>query len=218
MSATTKHPAKVIIAEDDETQGQQLLAFLSTYFLEVELVARGSNAVERVVSSPERYDVVIMDQVFQEQPDGLECLRKIRQAGAKTEVLLLTGYGDRETALQGLRAGAFRYMIKPPHPEELLANIEAAYDAANRRDAITRLSRENEEWKTSAMRVIVLAGIALASVLILTLVFGERSIAILVAFGSLILILGLVWHGLFKIKLGWRHRGTAATIDIRTLR
>ncbi|MEJ2717006.1 MAG: response regulator [Deltaproteobacteria bacterium] len=58
--------------------------------------------------------------------DGIGTLREIKMMWPLTEVILLTGHAATETAIEGVKGGAFDYLIKPAQIEELLEKIGAA--------------------------------------------------------------------------------------------
>jgi DNA-binding NtrC family response regulator len=70
-------------------------------------------------------DVVILD-IKMPGMDGIETLKQIKRCHPVIEVILLTGHGAVDTAVQGLKAGAFDYMLKPTEYDELLNKLEAA--------------------------------------------------------------------------------------------
>jgi two-component system, OmpR family, response regulator len=69
--------------------------------------------------------------------DGLETLREIKKIDASVEVILLTGHARTEAALEGIRAGAFDYLIKPVDVDELSFRLQ---DACEKRALILKKS------------------------------------------------------------------------------
>lgn len=70
-------------------------------------------------------DVVLLD-IRMPGKDGITVLKAIKAAHPVVEVILLTGHGTIDTAVEGLKSGAFDYIQKPARFEELLAKLEAA--------------------------------------------------------------------------------------------
>ncbi|HCO11953.1 MAG TPA: response regulator [Desulfonauticus sp.] len=70
-------------------------------------------------------DVVILD-VKMPGMDGIETLREIKIKYPLIEVIMLTGHGTVESAIEGMKLGAFDYLMKPCELEELLDKIEQA--------------------------------------------------------------------------------------------
>ncbi|MGD2016383.1 MAG: response regulator, partial [Desulfobacterales bacterium] len=70
-------------------------------------------------------DVVILD-ILMPGMDGIATLKEIKRRFPLVEVIMLTGHGTTESAVQGLKLGAFDYLLKPARFEELTAKLEAA--------------------------------------------------------------------------------------------
>lgn len=70
-------------------------------------------------------DVIILD-IKMPGMDGVETLKQIKAKYPVVEVILLTGHGAVDTAIKGLRSGAFDYLLKPADFDELIAKLEAA--------------------------------------------------------------------------------------------
>jgi len=73
-------------------------------------------------------DVVIAD-VRLPDIDGLELVRRLQAAGKKTPIILMTGFGTAEIAIEAMRQGAYEYVLKPLDPDTLVPLIERAIDA-----------------------------------------------------------------------------------------
>jgi len=74
-----------------------------------------------------RIDVVILD-LKMPGINGVEVLRKIKQNYPDIEVILLTGHASVETAVEGLKLGAFDYLMKPSTIPEIIEKVREAYD------------------------------------------------------------------------------------------
>ena len=70
-------------------------------------------------------DVVILD-IKMPGLDGIETLREIKKRFPIVEVIMLTGHGTIETAVEGMKLGAFDYLLKPANFEDLLAKLDGA--------------------------------------------------------------------------------------------
>lgn len=75
----------------------------------------------------ERIDVVILD-VKMPGLDGVEVLRRVKQKYPLVEVIMLTGHSTTESAVEGLKLGAFDYLIKPCDISILLEKVKQAHD------------------------------------------------------------------------------------------
>ncbi len=85
-------------------------------------------------------DVVVLD-IKMPGMDGIETLKQIKARHPVIEVLLLTGHGAVDTAVKGLKSGAFDYLLKPADFDELMKKLEAA---RQRKDAQAERIREAE--------------------------------------------------------------------------
>ncbi len=86
--------------------------------------ASGSEALEKLTQ--EKIDVVILD-VKMPGMDGVSALKAIKSRYSSVEVIMLTGHGTVESALEGLRSGASDYLTKPIDIDELVAKAEEAF-------------------------------------------------------------------------------------------
>jgi two-component system response regulator AtoC len=114
-----------ILIVDDELQ---ILTFLDDLFRtegwEVQTADSGSSGIDRLEES--RFDIVLTD-LKMPGPDGIEVLRTARKLQSDAEVIMMTGYGTVDTAIEAMRAGAFHYLAKPFKAEEVLHLVEKAY-------------------------------------------------------------------------------------------
>lgn len=102
----------------------------------VDLCDRGDVALEQAARVA--YDVVILDWSLPEM-DGLTVLRRWRERGLATPVLLLTARGTVGERVTGLRAGADDYLVKPFDFEELVARLEALHRRGAGQDVPRRI-------------------------------------------------------------------------------
>ncbi len=75
----------------------------------------------------EQFDVVILD-VRMPGMDGIETLKEMKRKWPLMEVIMLTGHGSVESGVQGMRYGAFDYVMKPASIDDLLGKIHEAYE------------------------------------------------------------------------------------------
>jgi DNA-binding response OmpR family regulator len=76
------------------------------------------------------HDLVISD-LKMESMDGLEVSRQIRQQNPKTPIMILTGYGSLETAIEALRLDLDDYVLKPVNRDDLLDKIQSCLEKKN---------------------------------------------------------------------------------------
>jgi two-component system, OmpR family, response regulator len=115
---------RVLLVDDEEDFRTTLANRLRKRKFEVCDVEDGFKALEAVKKNP--VDVAIVD-VKMPGMDGLEALRQIKGIDPLVEVIMLTGHASVESGIEGMRLGAFDYLMKPCDINELLFKIEDAY-------------------------------------------------------------------------------------------
>ena len=130
----------ILIAEDEADIRNILRLYLESENYEVLEAADGESAVAAVRSgSP---DLVILD-IMMPKLDGLEVLRRLRQAGNPIPVLLLTAKSEVEDKVTGLDTGANDYLTKPFSTAELMARIRAMTRSPAGGQVTSRLTLSN---------------------------------------------------------------------------
>lgn len=115
----------VIMLVDDEVGFLDTMAKrLGKRELEVLKATSGQEALEQLGRHP-LVDVVILD-VKMPGLDGIETLREIKKEHPLKEVIMLTGHATVETAIDGMKLGAFDYLMKPCDIDELLSKVKEA--------------------------------------------------------------------------------------------
>jgi DNA-binding NtrC family response regulator len=84
--------------------------------------------------------VVILDMKMPEM-DGIETLKEIKVRSPLTEVIILTGHGTVETAVSGLKSGAFDYLAKPIDVDDLISKAREAFDRRRQAEEKIRVAR-----------------------------------------------------------------------------
>ena len=113
---------KILIVDDEPAVRESLRRALELESYEIELAESGREALELLATNGP--DAVILD-VLMPGLDGLEVCRRIRRAGNRVPVLMLTARDEVENRVAGLDAGADDYVTKPFALEELLARVRA---------------------------------------------------------------------------------------------
>ncbi|MFD8708312.1 response regulator transcription factor [Kitasatospora sp. NPDC059648] len=112
----------VLIAEDDRAIRDSLTRALTLEGYRVRIAADGTQTL--AVLAEQRPDVLVLD-VMMPAPDGLEVCRRLRAAGDRTPVLMLTARVEVPDRIAGLDAGADDYLVKPFDVDELFARLRA---------------------------------------------------------------------------------------------
>jgi len=76
--------------------------------------------------------------------DGIETLREIKRIQPLSEVILLTGHGSVETSIEGMKLGAFDYILKPVKLEDLLVKMADAFEKKDAHDQKIRSAKIKE--------------------------------------------------------------------------
>jgi len=116
---------KVLLVDDENEFVEALAQRLEVRDFAVATAASGDEALARL--GQEDFDVVILD-VLMPGKDGIQTLWEIKQLKPLAEVIMLTGHGTVETAIEGMKRGAFDYLMKPTETDELVEKIKKAYN------------------------------------------------------------------------------------------
>ena len=116
---------RVLIVDDEEEFVETIVKRLKDRGLTAEGVTSGREALDLMQTRD--FDVVILD-VKMPGMDGIETLREMKKRKPLTEVIMLTGHGSVESGIQGLQLGAYNYVMKPVPLDELLSQMNQAYE------------------------------------------------------------------------------------------
>ena len=116
---------RLLIVDDEEQFVEALSERLSLRDYDVTTSLTGEDAVEKIKNY--NFDVVILD-VRLPGIEGTEVLREIKNLKPLIEVIMLTGHGTVEMAIEGMKLGAFDFLMKPCETEDLTAKIARAHD------------------------------------------------------------------------------------------
>ena len=119
--------SRILIIEDEASIRRVLTKILSeeneTY--QVDEAEDGSVGYEKI--SQNDYDLVLCD-IKMPKMDGVELLQAVKKIKPEIPVVMISGHGDMETAIQTMRLGAFDYISKPPDLNRLLNTVRNALD------------------------------------------------------------------------------------------
>lgn len=113
---------KILIAEDEEQLSRVLVAAMQHENHDITAVENGKQAVEK--ASENSYDIIILD-IMMPVMDGITALKKIRESGNKSYILMLTAKAEIDDRVLGLDTGADDYLTKPFSLKELLARLRS---------------------------------------------------------------------------------------------
>jgi DNA-binding NtrC family response regulator len=115
---------KVLLVDDEELFVEVLAERLETRGFIVSKAFSGDEAIE--VLKEKDVDVIILDVVMPGK-SGIETLRDIKTMKPLAEVIMLTGHATVETAIEGMKFGAYDYLMKPTETLDLVEKIKLAY-------------------------------------------------------------------------------------------
>jgi len=115
---------RVLVVDDEVDFLETLVNRLKKRKYEAEGVTSGEAALE--LMKGKRFDVVVLDVKMPRGMDGIETFREMKKIQPHAEVILLTGHASVETSIEGMKLGAFDYLLKPVKFEDLLAKLAAA--------------------------------------------------------------------------------------------
>jgi CheY-like chemotaxis protein/sugar lactone lactonase YvrE len=120
--------AKVLIVDDEPGMRQVISKVLSPYFDTVLTAEDGKTALE--LAQKENPDMMMLDIRLPDM-DGLDILAAVKAMNPNTPVIMLSGFGDVETAVELVRRGAFDYLSKPFKVDKLLELVKTALELNN---------------------------------------------------------------------------------------
>ena len=139
---------KILVVDDNQGIRRTLEILLPMHFAEVKTIPSPSTLVSTLEQF--RPDVVLLDMNFYTSintgNEGLYWAGEIKKMMPEVEVVLFTAYADIALAVEGMKRGAFDFIVKPWENEKLLATLTAARDKA--RKAMGRDRRKEEEAST----------------------------------------------------------------------
>ena len=118
---------KILIIEDEAAIRRVLKKIISeeNEGYEVEEAADGLQGLEMILNND--YDLVLCD-IKMPKMDGVEVLEKVKKVKPEIPILMISGHGDLDTAVNTMRLGAFDYISKPPDLNRLLNTVRNALD------------------------------------------------------------------------------------------
>ena len=133
--------AKILIIEDEAAIRRVLVKILSeeNKAYEVEEAEDGLVGVEKI--KDEEYDLVLCD-IKMPKMDGIEVLQAIKKIKPEVPVVMISGHGDLDTAVNTMKMGAFDYISKPPDLNRLLNTVRNALDRKELVVENTRLKKK----------------------------------------------------------------------------
>ena len=117
--------ANILIIDDEKAIRKTLSEILSYEGYKIDEAADGEEGIKKFSSTT--YDVVLCD-IKMPKIDGLEFLEKAKEINADVPIIVISGHGNIETAVEAVKKGAFDYISKPPDLNRLLITLRNALD------------------------------------------------------------------------------------------
>jgi len=141
--ASVKNPhesdksARILVVDDDLMVREVVLESIREAGYQAEICGNGNEALARNAANP--YDLIVTDMKLPGM-DGLSLIRHLKQGAADTDVIVITGYGSIENAVECMKAGALEYLIKPFTVEQIQVAVRKSLELRELR----RRARERE--------------------------------------------------------------------------
>jgi DNA-binding NtrC family response regulator len=129
---------RVLLVDDEKEFVDQLSERLKHRDYDVTTVYSGQEALDKTRQF--LYDVIVLDILMPEM-DGIEALKNIKTIRPLAEVIMLTGHATVETAIEGMKLGAFDYLMKPTEIETLTEKINNAYQRKAEQEERIRMAK-----------------------------------------------------------------------------
>ena len=117
--------ARILLVDDETVFANNMSKLLNRRGYQVTAVNSGDAALQALMNNS--FDVMVLDLKMPGM-DGIAVLHEMKKLGLFTEVLVLTGHGSIDTALEAIQLGAYDYLTKPCEIAELVSKIEAALE------------------------------------------------------------------------------------------
>jgi DNA-binding NtrC family response regulator len=130
---------KILVIDDEFAARDVITNILLSEGCEVETASDGSAGIEKIDQG--EYDLVITDLVMPEK-DGIEVLQHLRDKRKDSVGIMATGHGSIESAITAMKAGAFDYLTKPFHLDEIRLTVNRALEFRRLQSENVQLRRE----------------------------------------------------------------------------
>ena len=120
--------AKILIIDDEKAICNTLKEILSYEKYEVDIANDGAEGIKKAETG--NYDLVLSD-IKMPKMDGIEVLQKLQEMNPDLPVVMISGHGTIETAVDALKKGAYDYISKPPDLNRLLVTVRNALDRSS---------------------------------------------------------------------------------------
>lgn len=135
----------ILVVDDEEDFIETMVNRLKKRKIDASGVLSGEEALE--LMKKKEFDVVILDIKMPGGMDGIETLKEMKKIQPLAEIILLTGHASVETSIEGMKLGAFDYLLKPVTLEELLPKLAQAFEKKDAHDQKIRSAKIKESLR-----------------------------------------------------------------------
>lgn len=126
---------RMMIADDEKIIRETICNIIDWNAIGVQIIGMCKNGIEAYDMILDEYPDMVLTDIKMPGLSGLELIRRITQAGQKTEFIILSGYGDYEYTKVAMKYGIQHYLLKPCTVEEITEVVQAAKKQCYRRKA-----------------------------------------------------------------------------------
>src|ERR1700742_2737759 len=172
-------PPRVLVVDDEPGLRRALTRLLQANGISVRTADDGAMAID--VLAEETFDVALVD-LMMPRMNGLELLQHIKKRHTGTQVVLMTAFGDVETAVQAVRAGAHHFLTKPFRSnDEVVLTVQKAAERRRLIDRANLLEQKLEQQEkfgelignSQSMREVYRLAVGVAPTSSTVLILGE---------------------------------------------
>ena len=135
----------VLVVDDEEDFVETMVNRLKKRKIDTSGALSGEEALE--LMEKKQFDVIILDIKMPGGMDGIEALREMKKRQPLSEIILLTGHASVETSIEGMKLGAFDYLLKPITLEDLLPMLAKAFEKKDAHDQKIRSAKIKESLR-----------------------------------------------------------------------
>ncbi|MDL2228461.1 sigma-54 dependent transcriptional regulator [Bacteroidales bacterium OttesenSCG-928-K03] len=142
----------ILVVDDNKAILSALQLLLPEYFMEIKMLSNPNTIISTIKAF--QYDVVLLDMNFSagvnSGNEGLFWLSEIKKYSPLSEVVLFTAYADIDLAVNGIKRGAFDFVVKPWENAKLVSTLLAAYELSKSKREVKQLKEIKKEFKTES--------------------------------------------------------------------
>jgi DNA-binding NtrC family response regulator len=136
---------RILLVDDEEIVIRSCRRILETHPYETDVARNGLEALEKV--NEHHFDLVVLD-IKMPKMDGIEVLQRIKEFRPDTDVIMVTGLHEIDTAVHAMKLGALEYLPKPFDPEDLILAIERAFERQDLlQEGVQRGGEDSEDYQ-----------------------------------------------------------------------